>query len=234
MKKFLLFVFAAVFISTSGYARHHEEGYHDGGFYDEYHDNGGYDDRGHLVHGRRNHEMQNRSHDTGKRFKLKRGAPSKKRKYTKRQLHEQKMRHMKRRFNKLPPEKRDAALKEIERHHQEMQRIIGNDKRFPEFSGSGMRKAPPPPKAMPQSKPAPAPSPTPTPVANNPVPKRIVKDPMPNPPAPVSAPVLDDMSTDEVSEMPMPEADAGQSIEENQEGQSRNINVKWRYPKKLV
>ena len=128
MKKFLLFVFAAVFISTSSYASHHESGNEDS-FYDDYHD-------GYGKKKMRLDRREDRHIDGQKRFQLRKGRAGKERKYSNRQLHKQKMHHLKRKLNKLPENKRDAALRELERHHQEMKNIIGDDKRFPEFRSS--------------------------------------------------------------------------------------------------
>ncbi len=134
MKKFVLSIFIFSFISTASYAYHHEErrgGYNEDSFYDEY--NRGYGQR--REYDRPDERMDDRRVETRHVFKLKKGEAGKKRKYSKQQMHKQKMHHLKRRLSKLPPAQRDAALKEIERHHQEMARIIGDDKRFPEFRG---------------------------------------------------------------------------------------------------
>lgn len=220
MKKFLLFVFAAVFISNSSNAYHHEGNHRDdvrreNGFYDEYHEGYG---RNSMRHERRVNMMHDdKERISNKRFKLQKGAPSKKRKYNKHQLHEQKMRHMKKRLEKLPKEKRDAALKEIERHHHEMGNIIGDDKRFPEFRGKGIKK-----DTSPQT----------TKVKVDPMPK-VKPISKKNKPIPSKSKMKQNSAVAPKSTSTSPSAPIPTN-NSDQKNESRNIDVKWKYPKKLV
>ncbi len=147
MKRFTALFFIFNLVSGSAIAANHmnhaDSGHNSYGshYESEYGYNQGRYNQGRYSHDRHSYNRYDRSGNrhTKSRYKLRTGESAKHKKYSKSSKRGERVSYskgvdsLKKRINRLPQDKKNAALNELKRHRKEMERIVGGDKKFPEF-----------------------------------------------------------------------------------------------------